>query len=230
MESKETIMRAISAMSIQSGSRVTCRLLVTLAVLAIWGLAPGAAAAAPIAYDFSATLAHGPIGDLGNTAVTGHFAIDFDTATITAFDFLMPGGGEVDSSHGYIPQIFTYTPAVNPPDNFVQLAFNSEGGPLWLLFRTTLGAFDGRTFYTGLVDVDGGGTGSGYDCRDFTCGALFGSLFTSGLATPASSEPPPPGVPEPTSLTLLASGVAALVVRRRPKRVGLTRSGHAAAH
>ena len=70
-------------------------------------LAPRPAAAAAITYDFSATLDHGPSGDLGNTAVTGQFTIDFDTASITAFNFLMPGGGEVDAGHGYVADLFT---------------------------------------------------------------------------------------------------------------------------
>jgi hypothetical protein len=191
---------------------------IPIAMLAMLAVAPLPAAASVITYDFSATLDHGPSGDLGNTAVTGQFAIDFDTATITAFDFLMPGGGEVDASHGYITYLFTYTPALSPADNFVQLVFEKDGGSadLVLVFRTTLGAFDGHTFYTGLVEFDGGATGSGFECRYSGCGADFGSWFVSGAATP-HTDPPPPTVPEPTSLALLAGGLVTLGGRLRAR-------------
>jgi hypothetical protein len=189
-------------------------------MLAMLAVAPCPAAAAAITYDFSATLDHGPTGDLGNTAVTGQFTIDFDTATITAFHFLMPGGGEVDASHGYIyTYLFTFMPAVNPPDNFVSLVFENAdiGGTLVLLFRTTLAAFDGNTFYTGLVEIDGGGTGSGFGCRYDGCGANFGSPFISGAATP-HMDPPAPTVPEPTSLALLAGGLVTFAAQLRARR------------
>jgi hypothetical protein len=71
---------------------------IPIAMLAFLALAPWPAAASAITYDFSGTLDHGPSSDPSNTTVTGQFTIDFDTATITAFDFLMPGGGEVDPS------------------------------------------------------------------------------------------------------------------------------------
>jgi hypothetical protein len=191
---------------------------IPIALLAMLAVAPRPVAAAAITYDFAATLEHGPVSDPGNTAVTGQFTIDFDTATITAFDFLMPGGGEVDASHGYSALLFTYTPAVNPADDFVQLAFNNSdsGGTLWLLFRTTLDAFDGNTFYTGVVEVDGGSTGSGFNCRYTGCGANFGSPFVSGAAAPAG--PPPPPVPEPASLALLGVGLVTLAAKRRARR------------
>jgi hypothetical protein len=199
---------------------------IPITMLAMLALAPRPAAAVAITYDFSATLDHGPASDPGNTAVTGQFTIDFDTATITAYDFLMPGGGEVNASHGYTSYLFTYTPAVNPADNFVQLAFQNyaSGGTLWLLFRTTLAAFDGSTFYTGVVDVDGGSTGSGFACRyDDGCGVQFGSPFVSGAAAPYTA--PPPTVPEPTSVALLGGGLVALAGRLRARRRASDRGG-----
>ena len=204
-------------------------LTIPIVLLAMFAAEPRPAAALAITYDFSATLAHGPSGDPGNTAVTGQFTIDFDTATITAFDFLMPGGGEVDASHGYVAELILYTPAVNPADNFVQLAINDydSGGTLWLLFRTTLAAFDGNTFYTGGVDVDGGGTGSGFNCRYDGCGAQFGSPFVGGAATPAA--PPPPAVPEPASLTLVGGGLVTLITRLRGRRGAARHTRHQAA-
>jgi hypothetical protein len=196
-------------------TRTAARATVALAVLGLLALAPSPAAATAITYDFNATLDHGPVGDPGNTAVTGQFTLDFDTATITAFDFLMPGG-EVDASHGYITYLFTFTPAVSPADNFVSLVFEKDGGAstLVLLFRATLGAFDGNTFYTGLVEFDGGSTGSGWECRYTGCGPNFGSWFVSGAATP-HTDPPPPTVPEPTSLALLGGGLVTLAPRLR---------------
>jgi hypothetical protein len=197
---------------------------IPIVVLAMLAVAPRPVAASAITYDLAATLEHGPLSDPGNTAVTGQFTIDFDTVTITAFDFLIPGGGEVDASHGYTPFLFTYTPAVSPADNFVQLAFENgdSGGTLWLLFRTTLDAFDGTTFYTGLVEVDGGATGSGFNCRYDGCGADFGSPFVSGGAAPAA--PPPPPVPEPAALALLGGGLVTLVARRRARSGASDRS------
>jgi hypothetical protein len=191
---------------------------IPIAMLAMLAVAPRPAAASVIIDDFSATLDHGPFGDPGDTAVTGQFTIDIDTATITAFDFLTPGGGEVDASHGYITYLFTYTPAVNPVDNFVQLVFENgdSGATLVLLFRTTLAAFDGNTFYTGLVDIAGGGTGSGFECRFSGCGPQFGSPFVSGAATP-HTDPPPPTVPEPSSLALLGGGLVTLAGRLRAR-------------
>jgi hypothetical protein len=193
---------------------------IPIAMLAMLAVAPRHAAAAAITYDFAGTLEHGPTGDLGNTAVTGQFTVDFDTATITDFDFLMPGGGEVDASHGYITYLFTYTPAVNPVDNFVSFVFENShaGSTLVLLFRTTLAAFDGNTFYTGLVEIDGGGTGSGFGCRYDGCGADFGSPFASGAATPHTEPPPPTPVPEPTSMALLGGGLVALTGRLWARR------------
>jgi hypothetical protein len=105
---------------------------------------------------------------------------------------------------------------VNPADNFVQLAFFNGDGTLVLVFRTTLNAFDGSTFYTGLVDVDGGGTGSGFECRyKPSCTPTdFGSPFASGAAAPHTDPPSPPTVPEPTTMALVGVGLAAIVYRR----------------
>jgi hypothetical protein len=197
---------------------------IPIAMLAMLALAPRPVAASTITYDFAATLDHGPLSDPGNTAVTGQFTIDFNTATITAYEFLIPGGGVVDPGQGYTPFLFTYTPAVSPADNFVQLAFENgnSGGTLWLLFRTTLDAFDGNTFYPGYVEVDGGATNSGFVCRYDGCGANFGGPFVSGGAAPAG--PPPPPVPEPAALALLGGGLVALAARRRARSGASDRS------
>jgi hypothetical protein len=191
----------------------------SLALLAMLVLSPRPAAATSITYDFSGTLQHGPYLDPTNKTVTGQFTIDFDTQTITGFDFQAPGA-EVTPSTWY-SALFTYTPAVNPVDNFVQLAFFNGDGTLVLVFRTTLAAFDGSTFYTGGVDIPGGGTGSGYECRYHpSCSTDVGSPFVSGAAAPHTDPPPPPPptVPEPTTMVLVGGGLVAIAGRLRTRR------------
>jgi hypothetical protein len=192
--------------------RATFAVSTTLALLALSG---PPAAAAVITYDFTGTFAQGPFSDPTNDTITGQFTLDTDARTITAFTFLTPVA--TVSPGPWIAELFEYTPAVNPADNFVQLAINNfdSQGRLWLLFRTTLAAFDGSTFYTGVVEVDGGSTGSGFSYGP----GSFGSPFISGaatLSTPTPPTDPPAPVPEPTSVMLLGAGLGMLIRRRRP--------------
>src|SRR6266542_2970577 len=150
-------MRAITTITIGNGFRST----LVLVMLAMLGLVPRPAAAAAITYDFSGTLQHGVNG---NNTVTGQFTIEFGTSSITAFDFSAPSG-HIDATD-WNASLYAYTPAVSPAANFVQLAFVSHGEYLWLLFQTTLGSFDGSTFYTGQVQVPGGVTNSQLFCLD----------------------------------------------------------------
>jgi hypothetical protein len=200
-------MRAITTMTIGNGFRST----LVLVLLAMLGLVPCPAAAAPITYDFSGTLQHGVNG---NDTVTGQFTIDFGTNSITAFDLSAPTG-TIDATH-WTAFLYVYTPAVSPADNFVQLAFLSSGNYLWLLFRTTPGSFDGSTFYTGTVQGPSGVSNSQLFCMDApTCNPTVASAFVSGAAAPAA---PPATVPEPTSLALLVGGLSTLIVRQRVTR------------
>jgi hypothetical protein len=203
-------MRAITTITIGNGVRST----LVLVMLAMLGLMPRPAAAAAITYDFSGTLQHGVNG---NNTVTGQFTIDFATGSITAFDFSAPTG-HIDPTDWH-PILVTYTPATSPAANFVELAFVSHGQYLWLLFQTTLGSFDGSTFYTGLVQSPSGSTNSQLFCLDApTCNASLASAFASGAAAPAPLDPPPATVPEPTSLALLVGGLSTLIVRQRVTR------------
>jgi hypothetical protein len=201
----------------------------SIAVLTLLALAPRPAAATAITYDFSGTLAKAPVGDPGNNTITGQFTIDFDTQTLTAFDFQTPAGHVSPST--YNSQIFAWTPAINPADNFVLLAFFNEDATLALVFRTTLGAFDGSTFYTGNVDTPDGSTESGFNCRNTgpDCSIRFGSSFVSAVVGPHTTQPPvdppAPTVPEPASLTLLGAGLVAFAGRLRTRgRVSVRRN------
>jgi hypothetical protein len=188
----------------------------SLAVLGLLALAPAPASATAMTYDFSGTLQYGPYADPTNKSITGQFTIDFDTQTLTGFDFQTPSG-ELSASTWY-SALFTYTPAVNPVDNFVQLAFFNGDGTLVLVFRTTLDAFDGSTFYTDHVDIPGGGTGSGFECT-YTPGCTIqtASPFAGGAAAPHTDPPPPPAVPEPTTMALLGGGLVMLAGRLRAR-------------
>jgi hypothetical protein len=199
------MMRAISAIG--------------LTILAMLALTPRPAAAAAITYDFSGTLAHGTSADPGNTSVTGQFTIDFDTQSVTAFHFLTPVI-EIDASQ-WTPVLRTYTPAHSPAANFVQVSF--EAGPissLTLLFQTTLASFDGSTFYPHFIlSTSSQATGSGLVCQESawtSCVGFFGAPFVGGAATP-HTDPPPPTVPEPTSLALLGGGLIAVATRLRAR-------------
>jgi hypothetical protein len=126
------------------------------------------------------------------------------------------------TSSTWFSEIFTFTPAVSPADNFVLLSFFNGDSTLALLFRTTLGAFDGSTFYPGVIDIDTGTTGSGFDClRLPSCTQEMASPFVSGSAAPRVDlppPPPPPAVPEPTTMALVVGGLVAIAGRRIRRR------------
>jgi hypothetical protein len=190
-----------------------------IALLAMLVLSPRPAAATAITYDFSGTLVYAPFSDPTNKTITGQFTLDFDTQTITDFDFQTPTG-EITPSTWY-SQLFTYT-GISPVADFVHLAFFNGDGGLALLFKTTLDAFDGSTFYTDLVAFDGGGAASGFECQyKPSCTPTdFGSSFVSGAAAPHTTQPPvdpPATVPEPASLALIGGGLVMLAGRLRKR-------------
>jgi hypothetical protein len=151
-------------------------------------------------FNFSGTLAT-PIN--GSTSVTGQFTIDFTKALITAFDFSSPLGeiafpAEIGSLEEW--------QGTSPNATFTELYF--QGGPsdpvLGLFFESSISAFSGSSFYTGIVNVSlpGGSSGRGESvlCGDFTCSGA--TAFSSGSATPVTSP-----VPEPASIALLGGAL-----------------------
>jgi len=177
-------------------------------------LAPPAARASVITYQFAGTLTNALNG---NSSVTGQFTLDNSGAgAVTAFSFTEPGGVfDTSNAMGFVT---AWTPATNPNANFVGLTFVESGRPsnyLWLRFQTTLSSFDGSTFYTGPIIVPGGSTNSSMGCFDpipsKACSTWnYASGFTSGAASPLAQP-----VPEPLSVTLMALGLAGVVGRSR---------------
>lgn len=183
--------------------RIGLPLQLAVAGLAVMALAPMSARADNLeSFNFSGTLTD---TQTSSNSVTGSFTLDTTNSTLTAFDFTTPVDtfDTANSTGGVI----SYTPAISPSEDFVELYFNDFfGNDMWLIFQTTVGSFDGNSFYTQSVDVIGGTTISNVFCFTPQCAGNIGSAFTSGSATPSVSP-----VPEPSPLVLLGSGLMLLL-------------------
>ncbi len=174
---------------------------------------PGAVWADTSTYDFSGTLSSS-FG--GSNAVSGQFAIDFSTASISAFGFTTPFD-TVDSTN--------YTPFVFDIAGFLGLDFqgpNPSSIELVLWFQTPtpfttaslhLGALPGIVAIAVPLEVSGGSTANCLaTLPPGPCSTVTGaSTFDSGTATLVST-------PEPSSLALLAIRLLvplAVTTRRR---------------
>jgi hypothetical protein len=178
---------------------------------------PGTARASSISYGFTGTMATA-FG--GNSTVTGAFTLDNVAGTVTAYSFTQPDGVfDTTNSDGTVNEFI----ATSPNATFVGLSFFEMGNPgnlLWLRFQTTLAAFDGSTFYTGVITVPSGQTASFVSCSSFSPSAAcsqeqpYNSFFVGGAATPNL----PAAVPEPASITLTGMGLASVFARYRRRR------------
>src|SRR5262249_52822174 len=142
-----------------------------------------------------------------------------DAAAATVTDWSLTGPLGTFNKADSFSNVATWTPASSPSADFVGLSFVDVGGNfLWLRFETTLGAFDGSTFYTGTITVPGGGPrGPTYPCRGGAppppaCNSTSPGLspFSTGSARPEA----PAAVPEPASMLLLGTGLASMGARR----------------
>ena len=165
-------------------------------------------------FNFTGTLA---TPDMGDSTVTGSFTLDTSGAgSVTAFDFSTPIG-TISQSAGWASSVTEYLPAISPPADIVEIFFKGEGG-MALLFETSLAPFSGSTFYTGQVQLSPMASYvSSIACNigpEGGCG-LYGSLFTSGSATPVSTAAPEPRLSFLLGAVLL--GFAA-VLGHRPRK------------
>lgn len=163
-------------------------------------------------YDFSGTLG---IAIGGSTSVTGTFAIDFSTSSITAFDFSTPVG-TIDPP-SWTGSYSTYT-GTNPVIPFVELDFKSSGGFMILIFQTDPTSFSTAASTpldtTGLYE-GGPTTISQLYCTAAPCSATGYSPFHSGTARLA---PPARNVPEPGTFALASAMLGLLVLGLRRRR------------
>jgi PEP-CTERM motif len=182
----------------------------TLAILAIAISAPYASADTIESFKFSGTLKN---SFMGKNSVTGTFTLDLTRRTITAFDFTTPVTA-VNGGNGWYASIHTFTPAVKPKIDFVELRFQDRFGDyLYLWFQTDLASFSGSTFFTGPVIPDRFDFGIS-DIEVYR--HYFESIYTNGRATYVGSATPVTTAPEPASLLLLGSGLLGLAgIKRR---------------